>query len=205
MTSPDLACAQLCADSYSDHSQFDYIHEAPAVWMGVRHDDDVTTIACRGSYDIPDWVANVQFRMVMDPDLGGVEEGFITGIRDAFDNVARRIGINPVRITGHSRGAAHGAVLSAIMLKAGAPPRLVILFGCPRPGAEKLKYLLSGTTIRSYRNRTDPVCDLPEPLLDLLPYVHVRDFTPVDVAPADPLDILGDHHILNYVTAMEKI
>jgi pimeloyl-ACP methyl ester carboxylesterase len=199
----DLDCAIYCYSTYWNTADFDHILNADNVWAGVKILPDKTVIAFRGSTTPQDWFRDFQAKMINDPELGGVEQGFFTGLQatlGAFEKVAD---LNkPVVITGHSLGAAR-ALLFAAMLRLLNVHCSATVFGSPRPGGLKLKYILSDVTIRSFRNNSDPVTMVPVPLPDF-EYWHPIDFiqlNPVSV-PDDTWILLKDHHIQNYIVGL---
>jgi acyl-CoA synthetase (AMP-forming)/AMP-acid ligase II len=170
MLPSDLDLARLCAASYSDASAFDYVDNGAqtGVWVAVKKLPDVDVIVFRGSDDVEDWLRDFDAAMISTP-LGLVHAGFYKNM----DAVILDVRPCPV-ITGHSLGAARAAIYAAMQQHT---PAHLALFGCPRPGAEALAQMLEVDSISSYKNRSDPVTDVPMTLPDF-PYVHVRDFIP---------------------------
>jgi pimeloyl-ACP methyl ester carboxylesterase len=208
MTASDLDCANYCAACYSSPAQFDAVFSGAAteeVWVGVKSLDDCCVVAFRGSVSFLDWQRDLDSIMIADSYLGGVEQGFMEGMLDTFKKLSAVTlpDKNPLIITGHSLGAARALIYAAMMAGVRKVAN-VVTFGSPRPGAEKLKYLLSGVTINSYRNRHDPVTNVPFDFPGM-PYVHPRDLIAVDAPPRlpDSWGLLADHHIALYVQAMQ--
>lgn len=208
MPTNDHDCAQAVADLYWHPEKLDSIIDLEGVCIGVRNFDDATIICFRGSTTPQDWFRDFQAQMIYHPELGGVEAGFVQGVRAALLRCDVRNPINPLWIVGHSLGAARALVAAALLASEGLmlPEDQVVTFGSPRPGAQKIKDLLANVPIRSYKNLRDPVCDVPFdiPLID--PYVHPRDLIHVDAAPADddPWGIVSDHHAELYLKAMQN-
>lgn len=196
----DLTCAGLCYKTYYEPGAFDQIIDAHGIYAGIKHYADHTVLAFRGSVTAEDWLRDFDAVMVNDLDLGNVENGFITGLREAFSAV---IFPNlPLVITGHSLGAAH-AVLFAGITRVKNPEWEVevCLFGCPRPGGSKLKEIFDSIPCNSYRNGNDPITHLP-PALPGFPYQHVGELIQIQcIAPAPQL-ALSDHHIQQYIAAL---
>lgn len=208
MSLNDLDAAQVCSDLYWHPETLDEIIEVDGVILGVRNYADATIVCFRGSTTPQDWFRDFRANMIADGQLGGVEAGFIIGIRAAMAKINALNPINPLWITGHSLGAAR-AVICAGLLEAEKlliPADEVVVFGCPRPGGEQLKTILKDTSIRSYKNLYDPVCDVPFHIPGIAPYVHVRESIPVYVQPAepDPWGIVADHHFELYLQAMKN-
>lgn len=203
----DLDCANYCSACYSAPAQFDAIFSGEStenVWVGIKYLPDCCVIAFRGSVCFLDWQRDFSSIMISDPDIGGVEQGFMQGMREVFDVLKPILLSNKnIIVTGHSLGAARALIFAGLMNVYGLKPVKVVTFGSPRPGAERLKFILSGTTVISYRNRHDPVTNVP---IDIpgMPYVHPSDLIQVDMPPRLPdiWGLLADHHISLYTDAM---
>lgn len=201
----DLDLAHICYDLYFNAANIDNIVDIDGVVAGVKHFPEASVICFRGSTSVLDWIRDFQAQMILDPDLGGVECGFIQGLRELIGK--RPAGLFPsqkIYVTGHSLGAARALLFAAIETLKGLPIAGVTVFGSPRPGAARIKDILAPVPVSIYKNRRDPVCDVPLdiPLLD--PYTHVRNIIPVDVAPPanDPWGLLADHHMELYLNAL---
>lgn len=201
MTVSDLDFASLCYATYFDASRFDRILSVSEVYVGIKERADLTVVAFRGSAAGIDWIRDFEYEMIEDPDLGGVEMGFMTGLRETLKQLQPFT--KPVYITGHSLGAARALIFAALMCVSGMKPESVVTFGSPRPGGEKLKTILAPVSIKSYRNGKDPVTGVPFTLANE-PYCHPRDLTPVLIQPiaGDPYLMMRDHHIQNYLGAL---
>ena len=205
LTDADLA--QACSDLYSDKTKFNTILDIDEVVVGVQRREDASVICFRGSYDIVDWLRDFEAQMVIDPEIGGVECGFIQGLRSIIGKrPGNAVPDKPLYITGHSLGAARALLFAALETVRGLPLAGVAAFGPPRPGAARVGEILKNVPVRCYRNREDPVCDFPLdiPLVD--PYVHVGPLLPLDCAPpdGDAWGVAADHHIELYVQAMKN-
>lgn len=205
----DLEASNYCAACYSSRALFDAVYSGLAtqeVWLGVKDLSDCLVIAFRGSISFLDWQRDLNSIMISDPVLGGVEAGFMEGMHDVYNKLSPLISSKPILITGHSLGAARALIFAGLLEVAGVKPEKVVIFGSPRPGAEKLKFILSGMAINSYRNRHDPVPNCPFDLPGM-PYVHPRDLIQVDAPPSQPdtWGLLADHHIQLYQTAMKGL
>lgn len=204
----DLELAQVCWDLYFEPNKLDHVVDTDGVTVGISHKDEHSIICFRGSTTLLDWMRDFQAQMVFDADLGGVELGFMQGLRKiAGERPGGAIPASPIYITGHSLGAARALIFAALEKLKGLPIAGVTVFGPPRPGAAKLKEILAPVPVRMYRNRLDPVCEVPFdiPLID--PYVHVSDLISVDAAPApeDPWGFVADHHMELYLEALKGL
>lgn len=206
MIPSDLDLARLCAASELNPTGFDFIDDGTetGVWVGIKRIGDTDVIVFRGSITPEDWWRDAHTEMISIPGLGLVHSGFIKNldiVHSKLDAITRP---NPI-ITGHSLGAARAALYAGMLVNYYDDPKEVVLFGCPRPGAQTLTNLLKNVPIISYRNRLDPVTDVPLPLPPEFPYEHVRQLTGVDgmvdYSIGPPWD---DHHIANYCKGLEN-
>lgn len=196
----DLRAAQLCQAVYAGQSGFDHWFEADGIIAGlVRQNDDVT-IVFRGTDCAEDWLRDLDAVPVETLRLGTVHAGFYAGM-DLFLSEVGMYLTGHVAVTGHSLGAARAAILAGLMTAGGHPPAKLTLFGCPRPGGGLLADIVThgSTVIASYRNREDPVPEVP-----YLPgvYQHIVDPTPIQ-SPDWHLVNVEDHYIAEYVAALQ--
>lgn len=197
----DLAC--LCASSESSApAGFDFIDDGAetGIWVGIRSLPDVDVVVFRGSITPEDWWRDAHAEMIALPHVGLVHAGFAENIIDVKAKLTQKVRKNYV-VTGHSLGAARAAIFSALQIFS---PLSITLFGCPRPGSDDLRVALENIKINSYKNRQDPITDVPLSLPDL-PYVHVRSFIAIDGMVDTTLGVpWDDHHISNYVKGLEN-
>lgn len=203
----DIDLAQTCYDLYFDTSKIDTILDIDGVCVGIKHLPEASIICFRGSTTILDWFRDFQAQMVYDTELGGVDFGFLQGLRDIIGKrPGDAIPNKPVYITGHSLGAARALLFAALEKIRGLQIAGVTVFGPPRPGAFSVKTILASVPVTCYKNRSDPVCYVPMdiPLFD--PYVHVRELTPLNAAPPsdDAWGPLADHHMELYLQALKN-
>lgn len=203
----DLDLARACADIYSDNPSLDFIDNGlksgTGVFVGIKKLPDVDVIVFRGSDDIPDWFRDFEAPMI-STDLGNVHEGFYEGLQAVHAILDEHTRPNPV-ITGHSLGAAHAAIYGAMLVHYFDDPTKIALFGCPRPGAQQLADILIGVPITSYRNRHDPVTEVPVPFPPRLLYTHVCPLIPCAGQVYKPIeDPFRDHDINSYLNALSQ-
>ena len=202
MTLTDLDCADLCIELYGGTRGFD-LYWPESLWgltaaLKVWGNRDV--IVHRGSVTPHDWYDDlISEGAEYDPNLGPVPAGFYQGTRafhEATKNVVRAGSV----LTGHSLGAARAVIHGAFLAAAGNPPIAIIVFGCPRPGTPTMNALFAQTNVRWYRNRTDPVTQVPVPIPAMLPWIHCGAETRLNEEPAanDVWAALADHHIELY-------
>lgn len=204
-----LDCAKLCQACYNAPDIFDRVVFTSDVWAGIKHYDDCSAIAFRGSTTLNDWLRDFRGWMINDPQLGMVEDGFMAGLRDVLAHLVDEIEKPEEKnlfITGHSLGAAEALLFGALIqaLGYGKTIHSITVFGSPRPAGAKVKEILAPITIFSYRNGTDPVTEVPLRILDLEPYMHPRDLISVNYPAAldDPWGLMAPHHIDYYIGAL---
>ncbi len=203
----DLDIAQVVYNLYWDTTKLDQIIDPDGVCVGIKHFIEATVICFRGSTTFLDWVRDFEdfAQMVDDPDLGGVHPGFIEGMHDVLGQV-RLDPKKPTIITGHSLGAARAWVYAALVAEhdtVTAGDRIVV-FGSPLPGAQKIKELVTPYAKTAYKNRHDPVCDVPFTIPYLDPYVFPWTNTRLNASPPpnDPWGVFADHHFDLYMQAI---
>ncbi len=195
--------ASLCAQIYDAVDV-----RTPAIWhnywvingvhIAHRREAGVDVLVLRGSQTIEDWLHDFRGWPARHPALGFCHAGFLEHMDDAVAEIKRAVGSHVV-ITGHSLGAARALILGALLYCHELPPVQITVFGSPRPGFGNLRDVLldSGAEIRSYRNRDDPVMQVPY-WLGL--YVHPAPPIPLDVEPAlGDRSPLREHRIGLYV------
>ena len=164
---------------------FDCIGNPEGIWFGIKHFDDFDLVVLRGTADSQDWIRDFESELGRTlkgyASLGLFPDGFCKGLNTAYKII--RAGLRPkmpVVLAGHSLGAARAAELAAMLTIDGGSVARLMLCGCPRPGTMKLTLALSHIPIASYRNRDDPVCDVPVPVGTVLPWTHVAKFIALD-------------------------
>ena len=204
----DYDICQLLQRQY-DGEQFDTTIDISGVYCSVSHLSDCSVVMFRGSTTPLDFWRDFEGLMVKDAAIGGVEQGFITGLRDvkAHLNNIYFSSKNPLIIAGHSLGAARALLFSGLIRLERWMIDSVIVFGSPRPGGSYLKSILWPLTIRSYKNNKDPVTDVPIDLGLLEPYCEPRDFIMLDVPPVpnDDWGLVAPHRLSYYAQGVEKL
>ncbi len=211
MLPTDLELARLCAasenPSQNPSAGFDFIDTGAetGVWVAIKKLPDVDVIVFRGSETTEDWLRDLEASMTPDGALGMVHEGFSKNLDAVHALLDQHTRPNPV-ITGHSLGAARACIYTGMLVNYFDDPAKVAIFGCPRPGSQSLADFIAHIPLKSYKNRHDPVTDVPFPLPPRLLYAHVAPFVHVDgLVDLSLPEPLVDHHIANYVAGLEKI
>lgn len=170
--------------------------------------DGADIVIFRGSSDILDWWEDFSALPVNDPALGMVHQGFWKPLQALCPQIDAVLTQPKTIILGHSLGAARACLYGAHRTVLGKPPSEIVIWGCPKPGFQKLADILAPVTLRSYKNLNDPVTTVPDylPNLDQL-YMPVREFIPVSAQPSpfDMWNILQAHHLSLYCSALAKI
>jgi pimeloyl-ACP methyl ester carboxylesterase len=196
----DLEAAQLCAAVYDGNSPaWDHWIEQDGIVAGIKKDANSTTVIFRGSANAEDWHRDLDEFPHEHPLLGYVHGGFLEGM-EKFHQTLVPLLSGEVNIGGHSLGAAHACIFAGLI---DGPVKKLALFGCPRPGFNRLRTLVSYKCqyISSFRNRDDPVTEVPF-LMGLFQHVieptHVQSKTHPDI-------FAEDHRIRYYVEAMTPV
>lgn len=202
----DFDIVDLIQLSYQPDSRWDLRWSGPAsddLTVCVKHLGSAIAVIFPGTTDVQGWLRDFEALAETPhdhPQLGPVHLGFWAGIEDAYDAVARSGGLDgPVIVGGHSKGAAAAVLFAGLMAANGKSPIAIVTCGEPRAGMAPLVALLKPVPIRSYRNRSDPVCDVPFTLPGF-DYRHLRPFIALDepAMAGDPWGPLADHHIELY-------
>ena len=201
----DLTIARLCAAIEEDApAGFDYVDNGAetGVVFGIVRGPDNDSVIFRGSKSEEDWWRDAHTEMVSLPTVGLVHSGAAKNILLVAAKIKTMIKPNPI-IGGHSLGAMHAAIYGGLLTSdIHEDPLQIVLFGCPRPGAAQLVKCLQNINVVSYKNRHDPVTDVPIPLPNM-PYEHVRPFSLVDGLVDHSLGpFFEDHHMDNYIEGM---
>lgn len=220
-----LDCAHWQQRVYVGHAvcQFDaFRQEAPdSPWaMGVKRVSvETRLLVIRGSVTRLDWFEDFRSQEgIEDGQLGTIPQGFAYGLYEALQWAWDALRTGPMVpfktiIVGHSLGAAHAALLAGLMMAMDRRPNParkrvqgLVLFGCPRAGQQRLRELIADIPfVRSFRNRQDPVCEVPISLPILEPWVQACEVIELDEAPPEgDHSLLADHHIDLYARGAAK-
>jgi hypothetical protein len=206
MLPSDLDLARLCLASETNAVGFDFIDNGAesGVWFGIKKCPDFDIVCFRGSITVQDWMLDGQTEMISCPGIGQVHSGFSRNMLFIKARLSTLVRPNPV-VTGHSLGAARAAIYAGLLAQRPyEEPVKVALFGCPRPGAQALVDVCEHLSITSYKNRHDPVTDVPLsfpefPYVPVRPYIYIDGM--IDTSLPPPFD---DHHIQNYCKGIEN-
>ena len=186
----DYEIAKICCRLYADDSEkdkfWDRIWTTDGSYAAVKFIEGKPVLVFRGSSTAYDWYLNFKADPERDGSVGWVPRGFGLGFWPIQDEVMAFLrGSTPI-VTGHSRGAAIACVAAGIMKCHGITPSKLVIMGCPRPGEDTLRSILSNVPVSNYKNGSDPVTDVPF-YIDLpgeyfdAKYVEVRDFIQLNV------------------------
>jgi hypothetical protein len=204
----DAQLVQICAETYDQSAKWDRLWSGQNdddVWAAVRRVGDTDVIAFRGSVTPEDWYRDflaIPCSIKPHPELGLVHEGFDEGLDELFEEAAKFLGPNTA-VVGHSLGAARAWLFAGRLVIAGCSPRRIAVCGSPRPGCQLLRNILNPISKISFKNRLDPVTDVPV-CMPGFPYVEPSDFTALNESPMD-FGLLADHDISLYVQGVNRL
>ncbi len=207
----DAQCADYAASCYWNEGAFDLVIKAPLLqWTGIKILPDCILVAKRGSSNIPDWIRDFRNIALMTHDklLRSVHPGFLEWLRPTRAQYPQSD--LPWVYTGHSLGAGEAALDAAEGVLLGQKVAKVCVFGPPRPGGSFIRETLQKVPEKAfYKNRNDPVADVPFDIPLFEPYQEACELTHVDVRPPMDdewglpfLDDMPDHHMQLYWMAL---
>jgi hypothetical protein len=193
-------------DGKTPDDYFNHLLPHDGGYVGVKNAPDGGTVECwRGSTTLMDWIEDLRALPEYDPGLGAVHSGFLRGV-DSVVAELDKVSPCPTYVIGHSLGGGHAAIRAAGLILRARVPAKITLWGCPRPGFQRLADILARKRVTSYRNRDDVVTKVPLNIAPNLLYVDAAPFVQVDVAPVSDLwGVLRDHHFALYETAMSAL
>lgn len=203
----DLDIVRLCSAIYDpDYKEWDelWIGDGPdGIYAGLKDN----ALIFRGSVTKDDWLRDLlAYPNYLEdhPQLGRIHAGFYEGMDVFFDKASSFLREGAV-IGGHSLGAARAWLFAGRCVAAGYRPSRISVYGSPRPGCAELRELLASIPMMSYKNRFDPVTNVPI-WLPNFPVVDMCDFSMLNVSPAlNDIEVFADHHIGLYVNGIEGI
>lgn len=192
----DLDAAKFCAAIYTDASDWDTRIEIGGIVAGIKYVNGGTVVAFRGSFTLEDWLRDADEIPFDHPVLGYVHRGFFDGMEQFVADIRTYLK-GDIYVVGHSLGGAHACLFTGLVPDS---VKRLVLFGCPRPGFSKLRNVvqLKCSNIASFRNREDPVPEVPY-LLGLYHWVHDPAQITSATNPALPTDC---HSIALYIEAL---
>ena len=201
----DLILAQACADTYYASASWEHSWQAQDIHVRHRVVDGDDVIAFRGSSNAEDLLDDFRGWPKKHLLVGWCHAGFVDGMDDVLMEVSAALGGRRVYVSGHSLGGARALILGGMLVAKGIAPLGIATFGAPRPGFARLSVMLNGGgfPIRCYKNRRDPVTDVP--YLGGL-YTRPVEQTRLDVAPAaDDGGPFADHHMPLYLEGVRRL
>lgn len=179
------------------------------VYIGMVLMDDFMVVALRGSFNLGDWLHDLQARPIAKPagrpELIQVHAGFYGGTQEAWDIIDTHIGPDEKLIfCGHSLGAARAVLLAATAQAHGIQPHFVCCWGEPPPLMPAGNPYVAHIPGVSYRNKVgdnvlfdvDKVT-MSTPLAGYQPRIPLTDLAapPARRNLLDPFDL---HHFALY-------
>lgn len=201
----DADIAKLCNAIYDpifnqtgwDHFWSDF----NGICAGIKNN----TLIFRGSVTLEDWYRDLLargFTPKTHPQLDVVDFGFDEGMDEFFEEAAKFLGPSAA-IGGHSLGAARAWLFAGRYIAEGGSPSRIAVFGSPRPGGQALGQILASHSKISFKNRFDPVTDVPFALSGVMP-IQPTSFTMINVKPAfDDIGLFSDHHMPEYLQGVQ--
>jgi hypothetical protein len=184
--------------------------------LGFRS-DDVLLLAFRGTADIADLLADLHAREApfegappgQPVTLMGVAgfESVYHSMRAAVHEIVSTIGPERLHLTGHSLGAALATYLCAdLLLDAHVPPPRIdlTLWAPPKPGNAPFADVL-----RAHRDAGQVNAKALVNVHDVVPkypfsHHYLHPFPPTLLDFGDTFDVLGNHHLDNYLQAYRQ-
>ena len=172
------AARLACVDIYDPITEgiFDAVFRVNETVCGVKRTMESIYVVMQGTENAPGWEADFDAVPHYDPVLGMLHSGFYKNLPALIQVLTPRLTAPPlpVAVCGHSKGAAEGSILAAMLSMRGYRVSAA-LFACPNAGGEVLAdYLAAHVPGESYRNRGSIFGD-PVPLVPTSPYVPPYD------------------------------
>lgn len=214
LTDQDLVglCAAIYDPTYTGWDHFWSGAEPDGICAGIKDN----RLVFRGSRTLEDWVRDVIAGVGTAPfahaQLGQIPLGFWRGMHDFLTKALPLLG-DGAAFGGHSLGAAHAQLAAGVYIAQGGHPGRITVCGSPRPGCEQLRQLLRPYPLTSFKNRYDPVTEVPMTFPNF-PAIQMAEFNLLNILPvelaSDPRPWLDfnplmehltfeDHHIELYV------
>lgn len=178
----DADLAALCAESYLPD---------PTVAIGddlaatVTETETDVIVAFRGTANPRGWMRDLDILPKSHPKIGYCHRGFLSGGSRLYQALAIPVDGRRVVLTGHSLGGALAVIYGALRIANADRVDLLVTFGAPRAGWEKLSEIWKDVEVHQYANGNDPVPDVPLTLL-VSPYQHVRALSRVGQSAEEP-------------------
>lgn len=176
ITLTELDLYKVCHGTYEDGYPFDLVFQGDKddeTFVGVKRFGPVDVVAFRGSTTPLDWLRNFDLFPTFEKGVGWIGQNFEDGLPAARANLLTVLGQHVI-VVGHSRGAGEATDFACDLALAGRPPLALVILAPPRTSISSHQAeLLAGVTIRAYRNKGDPVtevppwCSHPYPLIDI--------------------------------------
>lgn len=209
----DFDAALLCYSSYfapMDFDSYETGEKTDGVRYGVKNYADCVAVVFQGSTSLLDWERDFQADMIDDEEIGQVHRGFVFGMTKVLAEFLPLVNVPgaprlPIVVTGHSLGAARALIFGAILQLTGHYDVTIIAFESPRPGGDRLTEIISKMKVRSYRNGSDPITQLPR-AFPHMPYQQPSDLIRIkcERVTGDCSVVFGDHHIQNVIVGLAR-
>jgi hypothetical protein len=174
-------CAKLaCVEIYDKNTgAFNRITKVDDTVCGVVATGEKYYVVLQGTHDLKGVMEDVDIFQTQHNDLGLLHSGFNRDLSELIVKLMPKLPLDkPIVISGHSKGAAQGAILAARLHLMSIPIEKVVLFGCPNAGDRTFSnYLNQNIEGVSYRNAVNkfPYFGDPVPIVPISfvpPYEH---------------------------------
>lgn len=201
----DRQCCEFAAATYDSSAIWDHVWQGDTddqVYITLKKTPGYDVVSCRGSVTGLDWLRDGDARPYLFVPFGMVHDGFFLGIPQAYSEIKPLI-TQPVVVVGHSLGGAHAQEIAGMFVTDDVLPAKVCCFGSPKVGYQKFAEVVAPIpNYTLYKNGPDYVTDVPL-TLPLLPFMHARPLTEINVTPTtNELSLFAFHAISLYKEGM---
>lgn len=174
--------------------------------FGITQTDESDDVTFRGTIDLPEWIDDFDF--VSAPtvsNIGEVHAGFLVGMPEAWSVIkSKRRPDKPLRLYGHSLGAARASVCAKLAILDGDIPDARVVCGEPYTGFASFWNGMDVIRLRASLCNGDEyghdlICEIPFPIPPKWPWVRGMPLLHVSASPdPDEHSMFRYHHITLY-------
>lgn len=161
----ELYLANLELDTYSDVPAGRVI-DCGADRAVISYLPGLTVVSIRGTDNPQGWLSDFKAAGVVSkahPQLGECEAGFLEGSLALWPLIEPVLGVDPIILQGHSRGAGMVPIIAGLMMLAGVVPHQVVCWEAPWAVGKQCRDLLLhwGIEGEQWWHGDDPVPTFP--------------------------------------------